>query len=157
MLFRSKQSTLSDSLKLQEEHRTLRHSLILKDVSYVVTAHIVVTDPTDHKGQTLTNPLQRHYAEASKRFRKGQHRRMPYLGCKDYPAHLKRISRTEAEQSVSACVQNQDLGQMLHYFEYVADKKGKITHPRDNQTYRIVAHTFHAILQDGHVTYPPIP
>ncbi len=97
---------------ISSQENTLRASLILTDVRYVVDAHFVMTDkakPEDNPGK-FCDILKR-------RLRKGQCYSHPYFGCREFPAN---VSLLEGELPPGAYddAPERDFGIMLYDMDY---------------------------------------
>ena len=72
------------------ENRVQRHSMLLRDVDYVIEAWIALTQKGIDGGNTVGK-----YAEIfNRRVSKGQFFRVPCLGCREFPAT---VTHTEAD------------------------------------------------------------
>ena len=106
-----------------------RASTVLKDPRYIIDAHFEMTEhanPADNPGKFREIFLRRA--------RKGQCYHMPYLGCREFPAHF----RLYEEESIAAAYhgETRDLGLMLYDIDY-----------SDSNNFRPIF--FHAQLVDG--------
>ena len=109
--------------------RQQRAAMVLKDVEYIVEAHF---DLTEAAGDQDT--VEKHYNIALRRLRKGQHYHQPYLGTREFPAHVKLIEdETIPQSSLSG---KRDLGWMLYDLDF--------SDPQD-----IRPQFFKAVMQDG--------
>ncbi len=91
------------------QHIQQRASLLLRDVHYVIEAHFDMTDkaaPGDNPGK-FQDILRR-------RLEKGQFFSIPYLGCKEFPAHF----REWTFDAVPTMPVTRDLGLMLYDMDY---------------------------------------
>ena len=87
-------------MKLGAGHFTLdpdncrqpRHSLILRDVRYIICAHFVFTKKA-RKGHTA----EKTYAIVSRRLTRGQCFKQPYLGCREFTCSFRPINPIEAK------------------------------------------------------------
>ena len=106
-----------------------RASTVLKDPRYIIEAHFEMTEhanPSDNPGKFREIFLRRA--------RKGQCYHMPYLGCREFPAHF----HLYEEESIAAAYhgETRDLGLMLYDIDY-----------SDSNNFRPIF--FHAQLVDG--------
>lgn len=88
-----------------------RAAILLRDVDYVVEAHFEMTDQandTDNSGKFKDIIMRR--------LRRGECYHMPYLGCREFPAHFQ-LFEEEKVDSVY-CGEVRDLGYMLYDFDY---------------------------------------
>ena len=91
-----------------DQHRAQRHTLALRDVDYVIEAGFRMSD----RAGAEDNPAKfREIFE--RRIEKGQHFRMPYLGCREFPATVE-----PQVQAFAAIDESRDLGWMLHDIEF---------------------------------------
>ncbi|MEO1857605.1 MAG: type I-C CRISPR-associated protein Cas5c, partial [Rubritalea sp.] len=136
-----------------EESRQQRASLLLKEVRYIVKAHIDVLDRRMERGgaELPANQIAgKHLEMFKRRARKGQAFHQPYLGCREFPARFT-LHEIDGELPVpheSFTGEKKDLGFMLHDIEFDQDsrtKKVKSTTP----------HFFRAQMNDGVITVPP--
>lgn len=67
---------------VQGENRTQRNSVILRDVAYIISARLIVKNPT-----TEDNP-QKYREMLARRISAGQCFRQPYFGIREYAAHF---------------------------------------------------------------------
>lgn len=83
-----------------------RGAMVLKDVSYYISAHFELTDKV---GETDT--VEKHYNIALRRANKGQCFHRPYLGCREFSAQFELADEEDKE---SFYVKSEkDLGYML--------------------------------------------
>ena len=117
------------------DNRQQRATLMLRDVGYIIEAHIEI----------LSGPVNiaKHLDQFNRRARKGACFTRPYLGCREFAADFEML---EAESSVPAIDASlagpRDLGWMLHDIDF--------TDPKNMQ-----AKFFHATMQDGVIEVPP--
>ena len=94
--------------------RQQRATMYLRDISYVIDAHFLLTDKA---GGDET--AEKHYNIALRRLRKGQHFMQPVLGCREFPA---RVSLIEEDMKVPggfySRVPERDLGFMLYDLDF---------------------------------------
>jgi CRISPR-associated protein Cas5d len=136
------------------ENRQQRASLLLKDVAYLIKAHVLVLDSRMEKGDKPSpepEAVGKHLEMFKRRARKGQAFQQPYFGCREFPV---RFDLIECESDMpTPCVDHageKDLGFMLHDIEFEQDrvtKKVKSTTP----------HFFRAMMRDGVVQVPQLP
>lgn len=98
-----------------DDMRQLRHSLILKDVSYIVEADIVLKSDSTHL-------INKYTAMFNRRLSKGQCFHRPYLGTREFAAQFEAPSGTEKPINWS-----DSLGSMFFDFRYPT--KGSINIP----------------------------
>lgn len=135
-------------------HRQQRAALILRDVAYVIRAHIKVLDcRVERNGPILpeNKAAAKHLEMFKRRARRGQCFHQPYLGCREYPASFELIeSDSDIPQPDSSLMGERDLGYMLHDIDFDQDPKTKAV---KNAT----PHFFRAAMKDGVIKVPPLP
>jgi CRISPR-associated protein Cas5d len=115
-----------------EVERQQRAALLLRDVGYVIEAHIDVIG-----GE---NNIAKHLDQFNRRARTGQCFTRPYLGTRECVANFSLLENdTMPPDELPADQRNRDLGWMLHDIDF---KNGR--QPR----------FFHAKLQDGNIAVP---
>lgn len=87
-----------------------RASMVLKNIRYVLEVHFEMTDKAG-EGDTI----EKHYNIALRRMRNGQCYHMPYMGCREFPAHFRLI---EGDIPQSCLKGERDLGYMLYDMDY---------------------------------------
>jgi CRISPR-associated protein Cas5d len=111
------------------DNRQQRATLMLRDVGYVIEAHIEIVSGPDN--------IAKHLDQFNRRARKGSCFTRPYFGCREFAADFELLETESTPPSVHASFAGErDLGWMLHDIDF-AD-------PRDKQ-----AKFFHAIMRDG--------
>jgi CRISPR-associated protein Cas5d len=95
-----------------EERRAQRHSIILKDVEYIIEASVY------QKNFDKDNPPKKYAEMFKRRVRKGQCWRRPYLGTREFAAEF--LPPDGTEQAISDSI---PVGSML--FDIFYDEKGK--------------------------------
>lgn len=135
-------------------NRQQRASLLLKDVAYVIRAHLVVLDrrvEKDGPETTDADAAGKHLEMFKRRARKGQAFHHPYFGCREFPVDFELIEdESEIPESPPELGGEKDLGFMLHdieFFQNWATKKVKSTTP----------HFFRAVMHDGVIRVPELP
>ncbi|MEM8962263.1 MAG: type I-C CRISPR-associated protein Cas5c [Acidobacteriota bacterium] len=93
-----------------DEHRAQRNTVFLRDVDYVIGAHIRLTDKAG-PGDNLTKFVDMF----ERRVRKGQCFHRPYLGCRELAAEV-----LPADDTCKPIDDDQDLGLMLWDIDYGA-------------------------------------
>ena len=139
-----------------EAHRQQRASMVLKDVAYLIRAHIVVLDRRVEKGSDPVpenEAIGKHLDMFKRRARKGQAFHQPYFGCREFPVSFELIeheSQLPEPDKALLSGEPKDLGYMLHDIEFEQDaatKKVKSTTP----------HFFRAEMKDGVINVPQLP
>lgn len=148
-----------------ESDRQQRAATLLRDVSYIIEAHVEIISPLEG-----VDCVAKHLECFKRRARLGQCFKCPCLGAREFMAMF---SLLESEKDVPpSCLpeeeRNQKLGLMLHDMVYRdCDKKHKesimlVDHQRstkDKRFYKYVfatPHFFMAELHDGVMTIPPL-
>ncbi len=98
-----------------DDNRTQRHSLILRDVEYIIHAEIDLMP-------RASDPLPKYLEMFSRRVEKGQAHRMPYLGNREFTANFEPVDGSE-----KAIPEDNELGRMLFDLEFATQKKGGIS------------------------------
>lgn len=139
-----------------EPHRQQRASMVLKDVAYLIKAHIAVLDcriEKDSSPAPENEAVGKHLDMFKRRARKGQAFHQPYFGCREFPVSFELIeNETELPKPHGDFLTGEpkDLGYMLHDIEFDQDsatKKVKSTTP----------HFFRAEMIDGVIKVPQLP
>lgn len=114
------------------EDRAQRNTLGLRDVAYIIRAHIALKPGVHDDPAKYRDQFRRRVA-------KGQCFAQPYLGCREFTAAFGPVEGNEVPESGSMA-----LGRMLYDLEFLPGNTGKAT-PR----------FFDAELRDGVMTIPP--
>ncbi|KGQ58429.1 type I-C CRISPR-associated protein Cas5c [Gallibacterium anatis] len=132
-----KRNSLEKLYTIIEEDRQQRAATVLKDVAYVIEAHIVLTDQAGE-----SDNLNKHLEMFQRRAAKGQCFRHPCMGVREFPANFCLIEENEAlpQTALSGAELDQDLGWMLHDIDF-----------NHNNT----PHFFRAKMQNSVITVPP--
>jgi CRISPR-associated protein Cas5d len=118
-----------------EDQRQQRHTLALEHVDYIITAHFTMTD----KAGPDDNPAK--FEEMfQRRLAKGQCFHQPYLGCREFPAHV-----APADAATRPIDLSKSLGLMLYDIDFDAAGNGDRLRPL----------FFRAEMRTGVVTVPP--
>ncbi len=111
------------------DDRQQRAAMVLRDVEYIIQAHFELTDP-----HAPPEEAKKHYNIVLRRLREGQHFHQPYLGTREFPAHVELIE--DGEIPKSPLTGERDLGWMLYDLDF--------SDPKD-----IRPQFFRAVLRDG--------
>jgi CRISPR-associated protein Cas5d len=116
------------------DNRQQRATLMLRDVGYVIEAHIEILNGPDN--------IAKHLDQFNRRARKGACFTRPYLGCREFAADFA-LLETEGEVPAvhSSLTGERDLGWMLHDIDFAESK--------DKQ-----ARFFRAVMRDGVIDVP---
>jgi CRISPR-associated protein Cas5d len=99
-----------------EEERQQRAATVLKDVAYLLHAHVEVKPG-----------MERDYSKVKlhemfmRRAEKGQCFMQPYLGCREFPAYFEPVTDASRFSPISNQDKDKDLGFMLHDFDYLRE------------------------------------
>ena len=115
-----------------EPARQQRATMLLRDVEYLIEAHIDLLDPAEKIGK--------HLDVFRRRASKGQCFHQPYLGCREFVASFALAEEGHAQPPPEELVGERDLGFMLHDIDYERD---------------MTAGFFRAVMRDGVVDVPP--
>lgn len=134
--------------------RQQRASLLLKDVAYLIKAHVHLLD---HRVEAGGEPVAeaeavgKHLDMFKRRARKGQVFHQPYFGCREFPVQFELIEKAEdIPQPDASLAGPTKLGYMLHDIEFDQDRK-------TNRVKSATPHFFHAEMNDGIIKVPPLP
>lgn len=136
--------------------RQQRASLLLKDVAYLIKAHVHLFDTRlERNGPEVpaNEAAGKHLEMFKRRALKGQAFHQPYFGCREFPVRFELI-QSEAEHPKPhpdfITGQPKDLGFMLHDIEFEQDRATK----KVNST---TPHFFRATMTDGVILVPELP
>ncbi len=96
------------------DDRTQRHSLILKDPSYIITAHIELS-------RHSLDPVEKYEDIFSTRLLRGEYYHAPFLGQRQYMAFFDEVQGDETPINHS-----DDYGLVLHHVDYIVDPTGEM-------------------------------
>lgn len=113
-----KNMSTEDLFLFIEDNRQQRGSLILRDVEYVIEAHMIIT----RKASDEDN-LTKHLTMFKRRLDRGQCFHQPYLGTREFPAHFASIEGVLPNSRIPINQQNRDLGRMLYDIEFATDHR----------------------------------
>ena len=137
-----------------DENRQQRASLLLKDVRYIVHAHLHLFDTRMERGGPevpANEAAGKHLEMFKRRARKGQAFQQPYLGCREFPA---RFTLHETNENLptpdSSLSGDKDLGFILHDIEFDQNPNTKAV----NST---TPHFFRPQMANGTFTVPALP
>jgi len=133
-----KNGTLKGLVNYVDEDRQQRAAYILKDVAYVIEAHIELTDKAEEG-----DSIGKHLDIFNRRARKGQCFQIPCLGVREFPACFSLLEDDAPLcEPHSSLMKVKDLGWMLHDIDF----KNAMT-----------PHFFRASMKDGWIDVPPLP
>ncbi len=119
-----------------DEDRAQRNTVALRDVDYLIEAHMEMTDR-----QGPDDNMTKFVDMFTRRVEKGQHFQQPYFGCREFVAEI-----LPPEEAPPPIQESRDLGLMLWDVEYAADRNRALFFP--------------ARMENGVVTVPlepPVP
>ena len=136
------------------DHRQQRASLLLKDVAYLIRAHLIVKDRRiDKDGPEFSesDAAGKHLEMFKRRARKGQAFHHPYFGCREFPVTYQLIEKDSETPSPSEELKGEkDLGFILHDIEFDQAKDSK-------KVKNTTPHFFRAVMKDGVIRIPELP
>lgn len=109
----SGKASLPINISDNEESRTQRHSLILKDVEYLIEAVIEVPEEYIKNNGVISVVKYRKIFE--RRVKSGRCFQRPYFGCREYPCDI--IEWAEDVKNVDTSI-NDDFGNIFHDFDF---------------------------------------
>lgn len=137
-----------------DENRQQRASLLLKDVRYIVRAHLHLFDTRLERGGSevpANEAAGKHLEMFKRRARKGQAFHQPYLGCREFPA---RFTLHETNENLpapdSSLSGDKDLGFILHDIEFDQNPKTKAVKST-------TPHFFRPQMTNGTFSVPALP
>jgi CRISPR-associated protein Cas5d len=134
--------------------RQQRASLLLRDVRYLVRAHIHLFDTRIERNGPKApehEAVGKHLDMFKRRARKGQAFHQPYLGCREFPAKFI-LHEDEADLPTpdESLPKEKDLGFMLHEIEFDQNQKTKAVKST-------TPHFFRAQMINGVIKVPTLP
>ncbi|MFA5632193.1 MAG: type I-C CRISPR-associated protein Cas5c [Porticoccaceae bacterium] len=117
-----------------DEDRQQRAATVLRDVAYIIEAHFELTPRAG-----ADDTVGKHLDIFNRRARKGQHFHMPCLGVREFPASFELVEGDDLPGVDASLMGEQDLGWMLHDFDFSQDYK---------------PHFFRARMVDGIIEVP---
>lgn len=97
-----------------EDVRQQRSATVLRNVGYVIEAHITLT------GKAPSDTVSKHESMFQRRAERGQYYHHPYLGTREFAADFKWADGTVPSE-LPDDKKNRDLGWMLHDLDYSSD------------------------------------
>ena len=114
------------------DNRQQRATLMLRNVGYIIEAHIEILSGSDN--------IAKHLDQFNRRARKGSCYTRPYLGCREFVADFALLEVESAPPAVDPSLAGErDLGYMLHDIDFAEDKQARF---------------FRAIMRDGVIDVP---
>jgi CRISPR-associated protein Cas5d len=114
------------------DNRQQRATLMLRDVGYIIEAHIEILRGPDN--------IAKHLDQFNRRARKGSCYTRPYLGCREFAANFALLEAESAMPHVHTSLAGErDLGWMLHDIDFADEMKARF---------------FRATMRDGVIDVP---
>lgn len=136
------------------ENRQQRASLILKDVAYLIKAHVHLFNTRLEKNGPDAPPNEaagKHLEMFKRRARKGQAFHQPYFGCREFPVLFQLIeSAAELPSPDPSLSGEKDLGFMLHDIQFDQN-------PSTKAVKSTTPHFFRAQMTNGIIHVPLLP
>ncbi len=124
--------------------RQQRAGMILRDVRYVIEAHIELVESSS---PTNENNVAKHLDIFNRRARKGQYFHHPYLGTREFTASFSLV------ETIGECPPElagyHNLGYMLDDIDFIPDAKGKIVESSYGQRVTALPRFLNISMVDG--------
>lgn len=135
-----------------EDKRQQRAATVLKDVGYVIEAHVEIVQE-----QGDINDVAKHLEIFKRRVQKGQCFYQPCLGVREFPAMFELVEDPASLPcELPDSQKNRSFGLIFHDMVYRDDKKGKIVCAHTGKAQTAEPHFFMAELKDGVMKVPPL-
>lgn len=135
-----------------EDNRQQRAAIVLRDVSYIIEAHVDVVEECDG-----VNDIAKHLEVFKRRASKGQCFHQPCMGVREFPAMFELVEDdTTIPDELPDEQRNRSFGLMLHDMVYADDKKGSIICAHTGKRQTATPHFFMAELKDGVMQVPAL-
>ena len=135
-----------------EDNRQQRAATVLRDVSYIIEAHVDVVEECDG-----VNDIAKHLEVFKRRAGKGQCFHQPCMGVREFPAMFELVEDdTTIPDELPDEQRNRSFGLMLHDMVYADDKKGSIICAHTGKRQTATPHFFMAELKDGVMHVPAL-
>ncbi len=134
-----------------EEHRQQRAATILRDVGYIIDAHVQVLE-----AEPEVNSVAKHLEMFKRRAAKGQCFHQPCLGTREFPAMFALVdeSHPAPASELTEAQKNRAFGLMLWDLVYEDDKNGHILCAHTGKRQTATPHFFMAEMTDGAIAIP---
>jgi CRISPR-associated protein Cas5d len=114
------------------DNRQQRATLMLREVGYIIEAHIEIVSGPDN--------IAKHLDQFNRRARKGSCYTRPYLGCREFAADFALLEAESTMPAVDASLAGEhDLGYMLHDIDFAGEMQARF---------------FRAVMHDGVIDVP---
>jgi len=100
---------------IAEEHRTQRNTLALRDVDYILSARIELTEKAGPR-----DTYEKFSQMFHRRLSLGQHFQMPYFGMREFVANVRPVDEDETPVPIP---DSADLGRMVYDIDYSGPQK----------------------------------
>lgn len=136
-----------------EKERQQRASTLLRDVGYVIEAHVRIVN-----GLPGVNCIAKHVEVFKRRASRGQCFHQPCMGNREFPAMFELV---DEEHPMPPCElpqgqRNRALGLMFHDMVYTPDKKGTVICAHTGRKLTASPRFFLAELRGGVLEVPPL-
>jgi CRISPR-associated protein Cas5d len=116
------------------DNRQQRATLMLRDVGYIIEAHMKILSGPEN--------IAKHLDQFNRRARKGRCYTRPYLGCREFAANFALLEAEGAMTVVDEKLMGErDLGWMLHDIDFADEKQARF---------------FRAVMSDGVIEVPKL-
>ncbi len=116
------------------DNRQQRATLMLRDVGYIIEAHMKILSGPEN--------IAKHLDQFNRRARKGRCYTRPYLGCREFAANFALLEAEGAMTVVDEKLMGErDLGWMLHDIDFADEKQARF---------------FRAVMRDGVIEVPKL-
>ncbi|MFM6189431.1 MAG: type I-C CRISPR-associated protein Cas5c [Planktothrix sp.] len=126
------------------DDRSQRHHVVLKNPAYVIEFSLKLSPHA-------TEPIDKYFAQVSKRIERGQCYRQPCLGCREYVAHFAPVDGSETIDP--ELLGTFKLGRILKKMHYIPDPKGSVewfdSISKKIVKGRVLPEFFDAVMRDG--------
>lgn len=133
------------------EQRQQRYSRILKNVEYVIKAHVNPLKPLEG-----VDVFKKHSEMFKRRAEKGQCFRTPCFGIREFTANFALLDSEKAipPSNLQENYLNANLGRMLQDVDYIKNENGKVRAGVKDERYDAIPHFFEAVLHNGILEVP---
>ena len=138
-----KRKSVQGLYTLIEDDRQQRAATVLRDVAYIIEAHIQLNHAFIAQSERPEDEnITKHLEMFTRRARHGQCFQQPCMGVREFPANFALIEESEPlpASQLAENERNRDLGWMLHDIDFA---------------YGNTPHFFRAEMKEGIITIPP--
>jgi len=139
-----------------DQHRQQRASMVLRDVAYLIRAHVDLLDRRLEPGGREAEPAHaagKHLEMFKRRARRGQAFHHPYFGCREFPVSFELQDESSAPPIPHPELltdKTLDLGYLLHDIEFQQERSSK-------RVTSSTPHFFRAQMRNGVIRVPQLP